>query len=181
MRGLLRTRPGFKALTAAAVAALTLVPVATAEAVAAPAPPAVRVQAAVAQANIDDGQSYVLAPQQAPDQWLGENGWNDIVAQTSRLWYGAQQYSHALWTARVSGGVVGLENAEFHGSLQDDNGAVEANWGNGDAFGWTAVAGPSGSVALQNRATGRYLALNAANAAVMATGIYYWYLVNAHA
>ncbi|MCU7826963.1 hypothetical protein [Kitasatospora sp. DSM 101779] len=176
MTRLLRTLPGARALAAAALAAVTLLPAGTAEAAAAPAP----APSVAAVSVINDGQHYVLAPQHAPDQWLGEVGWNNIVARASRLWYG-NQYHHALWTARVNGaGAVELQNVDFGGSLQDDNGAVEANWGQGGTWDWTAVAGPGGTVALRNQVTGRYLALNAANVAVMATTAYFWYVVNAH-
>ncbi|MGE7437744.1 hypothetical protein [Kitasatospora sp. NPDC001175] len=175
----LRILPGVKALAAAAVAALTLVPLGTAEAGASPMPATARAQTAAALAAITDGQHYVLAPQQAPDQWLGENNWDSIVAQPSRLWYG-NQYHHALWTARDAGnGAVELQNYDFGGSLQD-SGAVEANWGQGGTWDWIAVGGPGGTVALRNRVTNRFLALNAQNVAVMATGAFYWYLVNAH-
>ncbi|WP_431683670.1 hypothetical protein [Kitasatospora sp. KL5] len=173
-----RTLPGAKALTAAALAALVLVPLGATGAGAVPAPAAAR--ATAAQTVINNGQHYVLAPQHAPDQWLGENSWNSIVAKASRLWYG-NQYHHALWTARVGGdGAVELQNYDFGGSLQDDNGAVEANWGQGGTWDWVAVGGPGGTVALRNRITNRYLALNAANVAVMATTAYFWHVVNAH-
>ncbi|WP_030273689.1 hypothetical protein [Streptomyces sp. NRRL B-24484] len=178
------TPPGARALAVAALAAVTLLPLGTAGAAtastvsastaSAPAP------ATAAPAAISDGQHYVLAPQHAPDQWLGEVSWNSVVTRASRLWYG-NQYHHALWTARVAGdGTVELQNVDFGGSLQDDNGAVEANWGQGGTWDWTAVAGPGGTVALRNRITGRYLALNAANVAVTAATAYFWYVVNAH-
>ncbi|GAA1082180.1 MULTISPECIES: hypothetical protein [Kitasatospora] len=186
MTRILRTPPGTRALAAAALAAATLLPLGTAgaatAATAATTSNAVGVPAKgpAALSAISDGQHYVLAPQHAPDQWLGEVGWNSIVARASRLWYG-NQYHHALWTARVAGdGTVELQNVDFGGSLQDDNGAVEANWGQGGTWDWTAVAGPGGTVALRNRVTGRYLALNAANVAVTAATAYFWYVVNAH-
>ncbi|MFJ9690833.1 hypothetical protein [Kitasatospora sp. NPDC101183] len=170
-----------KALAAAAVAAMTLVPLATSEAVAAPvaAPNATPASASVALAAITDGQNYVLAPQNAPDQWLGEYAWNHIGTQASRMWYG-DSYHNALWTAHTVNGAVELQNYGFAGQgLEDDNGAVEANWGHGNTWEWATVAGPGGTVALKNRATGRYLAL-AGNAAVMATTAFYWFVVNAH-
>ncbi|MEU3569931.1 hypothetical protein AB0E96_16135 [Kitasatospora sp. NPDC036755] len=186
MERILRTRPGVKALAAAAVAAMTLVPLAASESLAAPAPataPAAGQQAGAAvalAAGITPGQSYVLSPQNAPDQWLGENAWNSITTQASRWWYGQDQYHHALWTARDGGnGAIEFQNFDFGGSLQDDGGAVEANWGNGGSWDWVTVAGPSGTVALRNRATNRYLAL-AGNTAVMTAGAFYWFVVNAH-
>ncbi|MFE9775774.1 hypothetical protein ACFYOV_29780 [Streptomyces sp. NPDC005931] len=128
------------------------------------------------------GNTYVLAPQDKPDLWLGDaDYYGTVVCRASRLWYGGGR-DDAIWRmSSNSDGSVSLLNmdAEQYGqSLRAAGDAILVSQGYGDAFHWYTVAGPSGSVALRNKVTGRYLAATAAGVVVSAAQAYWWYMVN---
>ncbi|MGC4983359.1 hypothetical protein OG410_31860 [Streptomyces sp. NBC_00659] len=160
---------------AAALAVLTAGSAAALPADTAPAGPA---HAAVAaQAN-----TYVLAPQDKPDLWLGDLDYHGlVVCKASRLWYGEGR-DNAVWQiTNNNDGSVSLVNMDSQGNrerLLSTREEVLISEGTGDAFNWFRVAGPSGTFGLKNKATGRYLAFTAAGGVLGAVNAYWWYMVN---
>ncbi|MFD5517834.1 hypothetical protein [Streptomyces sp. NPDC127066] len=126
--------------------------------------------------------TYVLAPQDQPDLWLGDNDYyGEVVCKASRLWYGGA-HDNAVWqTTNNNDGSVTLVNMDAEGnrqSLRNVGQGVLVSEGTGDAFHWFKVAGPSGTFGLRNKATGRYLAFTAAGGVLGAVNAYWWYMVN---
>ncbi|MBW5481925.1 hypothetical protein [Streptomyces bambusae] len=171
-RHLRRTRNARHTAALACAAALTVLAAGSASATPAPAP---------AQ-QPTPGQTYVMAPQERPDQWLGDaDYYGEIVCRASRLWYG-NRHDDAVW--RISGnndGSISLVNTDaeqFGQSLTAAGDAIFIQQGQGDAYHWYTVAGPGGTVALRNKVTGRYLMATATGAVVSAVNAYWWYMVN---
>ncbi|MFE1291780.1 hypothetical protein [Streptomyces sp. NPDC058751] len=126
--------------------------------------------------------TYVLAPQDQPDLWLGDIDYYGLVTcKASRLWYGEGR-DNAVWQmTNNNDGSVSLVNMDSHGNrerLLSRRDEVLISEGTGDIFNWFRVAGPAGTFGLKNKATGRYLAFNAAGAVVGAVNAYWWYMVN---
>ncbi|MEV6956782.1 hypothetical protein [Streptomyces sp. NPDC051183] len=123
-----------------------------------------------------------MAPKDTPDQWLGDNDWmGSVVCQASRLWYGSR-HDNAVW--RVAGhadgsiSLVNMDAADDEWKLASAGEGIRVAEGGGDQFNWDVVAGPGGSVALQNRQTRRFLSV-VAGAVVGTFQAYYWYMTNA--
>ncbi len=162
----------------ACAAALTVIAGGTASAAPAPAP----ASASVGVMAVTPGQTYVMAPRDAPDQWLGDNDYfGSVVCQASRLWYGSR-HDNAVW--RVAGNndgsisLVNMDASQSSFSLASAGEAIRIDQGTGESFHWDVVAGPGGSVALQNRQTRRFLSV-VAGTVVGAAQAYYWYMTNA--
>ncbi|MGW3909936.1 hypothetical protein ACWEBX_00160 [Streptomyces sp. NPDC005070] len=160
---------------AAALAVLTTgsavaLPADTAHARTAPA-------AVTAQAN-----TYVLAPQDQPDLWLGDaDYYGSVLCKASRSWYGDAR-DNAIWqTTSNSDGSISLVNMDTQGNrerLRNVGEGILVSVGDGDAFHWFKVAGPAGTFGLRNKATGRYLAFTAAGTVLGAVNAYWWFMVN---
>lgn len=162
----------------ACAAALTVIAAGTASAAPAPAPDSAPVGA---MQWPTPGQTYVLAPQNAPDQWLGDADYfGQVVCKASRLWYGGQ-HDNAVW--QVTGnndGTISLVNMDAEQnrqSLASAGDAIRIDEGHGDEFNWIVTAGPSGTVALKNKRTNKFLTLAAAGV-VGAAQTFHWYMVN---
>ncbi|MFD9338565.1 hypothetical protein ACFWBF_29820 [Streptomyces sp. NPDC060028] len=128
------------------------------------------------------GQTYVMAPRDTPDQWLGDNDWmGSVVCQASRLWYGSR-HDNAVWQVTGHGdgsiSLVNMDAEQNRMSLASAGGGIRIDEGNGEQFNWDVIAGPGGTVALQNRQTRRFLSV-AAGTVVGAVQAYYWYMTNA--
>ncbi|MFD8736080.1 RICIN domain-containing protein [Streptomyces sp. NPDC059618] len=126
--------------------------------------------------------TYVLAPQDTPDQWLGDaDYYGSVVCKASRLWYGDAR-DNAVWQTTTNGdGTISLVNLDIHGNrerLQNVGEGILVSDATGDASHWYKIAGPSGTFTLQNKATRRYLAVNAAGTVLGALSAYWWYMVN---
>ncbi|MGW7550568.1 hypothetical protein [Streptomyces rimosus] len=163
----------------ACAAALTVLTAGSAAAVPADAPQA---RPASAAATIQQGHTYVLAPRDKPDYWLGDADYfGSVVCQASRLWYG-NRHDDAVWlqTNNADGSITLLNtDAEQTGrTLQSQGEGVFLGDGNGAAAHWFRVVGPGGAVSLRNALTGRYLAATAAGAVATAVNAYWWYMVN---
>lgn len=161
---------------AAVACAAALTVSAASAASAAPAPASVGVTA-----GPTPGQTYVIAPQNAPDQWIGDNDYfGSVVCQASRLWYGSR-HDNAVW--QVTGnndGTISLVNMDAEQnrqSLASSGSAIHIGEGQGDQFHWYVTAGPGGTVALQNKRTRQFLTLAAAGV-VGAAQAFHWYMVN---
>ncbi|MGP3686824.1 hypothetical protein ACTVZO_19290 [Streptomyces sp. IBSNAI002] len=174
----------------ACAAALTVIAGGTASAAPAPAAPDAAAPAAafaaalgsVGAMAVTPGQTYVMAPRDAPDQWLGDNDYfGSVVCQASRLWYGSR-HDNAVW--RVAGNndgsisLVNMDASQNSMSLASAGDGIRIDEGTGDSFHWDVVAGPGGTVALQNRQTRRFLSV-VAGTVVGAAQAYYWYMTNA--
>ncbi|MCX5013282.1 MULTISPECIES: hypothetical protein [unclassified Streptomyces] len=165
----------------ACAAALTSIAAGTASAAPAPAPASASASVGVMAPPVP-GRTYVVAPQDTPDQWLGDNDWfGSVVCQASRLWSGDRR-DDALW--RVTGNndgsisLVNMDAAQNGWSLASSGEGIRIAEGNGEEFHWDVVAGPGGTVALQNRQTRRFLSI-VAGTVVGAAQAYYWYMTNA--
>ncbi|WP_374775252.1 hypothetical protein OG756_22520 [Streptomyces sp. NBC_01310] len=172
----------------ACAAALTVIAGGTASAApapasAAPAPasagPAL---ASVGVTAVTPGQTYVMAPRDAPDQWLGDNDYyGEIACKASRFWFGNWR-DNAIWqvVGNNDGSIslVNMDAADDRLSLASAGQAVRVGLGHGPEFNWDVVAGPGGTVALQNRRTRQFLSI-VAGTVVGAAQAYYWYMTNA--
>ncbi|KOG75577.1 MULTISPECIES: hypothetical protein [Streptomyces] len=163
----------------ACAAALTVLTAGSAAAVPADAPQA---RPASAAATIQQGHTYVLAPQDKPDQWLGDaDYYGSVMCQASRLWYG-NRHDDAVWlqTSNADGSItlVNTDAEQVGRTLQSQGEGVFIRDGNGDAAHWFKTVGPGGAVSLRNKLSGRYLTLSAAGTVVAAVNAYWWYMVN---
>lgn len=163
----------------ACAAALTVIAAGTASAAPAPAPAPASVGM---MAPPVPGRTYVVAPQDMPDQWLGDNDYfGMVVCQASRLWSGDRR-DDALWQVTGNGdgsiSLVNMDAAQDRWKLASAGDGIRIGEGNGEQFHWDVVAGPGGTVALQNRQTRRFLSI-VAGTVVGAVQAYYWYMSNA--
>ncbi|MBT2546375.1 hypothetical protein J7E99_38370 [Streptomyces sp. ISL-44] len=164
----------------ACAAALTVIAAGTASAAPAPAPVAASASVGVTAAPTP-GQTYVMAPRDAPDQWLGDADYfGSVVCQASRLWYGSR-HDDAVWqvTGNNDGSIslVNMDAEQNRYSLASSGTGIRIDQGHGDEFNWEVVAGPGGTVALQNKKTSRFLSL-VAGTVVGAAQAFYWYMTN---